>query len=65
MSKKPKHPMTHELLRLMKKHGLSQSAIARKSGVARNTVHYWLKEKPVIPEGRLRLLKFELETLAA
>lgn len=61
MIKKPFHPMTLELRRLMQRYRLTQSAVARFAGCSRNTVHYWLKEKPVIPEGRLRLLKFELE----
>lgn len=58
--KKTPHPLTRALNALMKQHRLTQAAVARLSGCARNTVHYWLKEEPVIPEYRLRVLKFEL-----
>jgi len=61
MTPKPKNPRTLELVRLMERHGLSQLRVAKLVGCARNTVSYWLKESPVIPDGRLRLLKFELE----
>lgn len=62
MTKKKTHPRTAELQQLMEKHELTQSDVARMAGRARNSVHYWLKDKPPIPEGCLRLLKFELET---
>lgn len=61
MTKKSAHPMTVELRRLMKRHNLTQLAIAKLAGCKRNTVCYWLKETPIIPESRLRLLKFELK----
>lgn len=62
MRKSPRSPLTRELQQLMKRYKLRQSDVGRLAGCARNTVHYWLKEKPIIPEPRLRLLKFELET---
>lgn len=63
--KKPASPLTRELRRLMKRYKLSQTAVARLTGCARNTPHYWLKENPVIPEHRLRVLKFELDSFTA
>lgn len=61
MRKRKKSPATVELLGLMARYGLSQADVARRAGCKPNTVHYWLKEAPVIPEHRLRILKFELE----
>jgi hypothetical protein len=60
MMPKKLHASTLLLLRLMKKHNLNQADVGRLCGCARNSVHYWLKESPVIPEHRLRILKFEL-----
>lgn len=62
MMRKTPHPSTRELLRLMKQYRLTQAAVGRLCGCARNSVHYWLQESPVIPEHRLRILKFELQT---
>lgn len=62
MMRKSSHPATRELRRLMKLHNLSQAGVGRLCGCARNAVHYWLQEDPVIPEHRLRILKFELDT---
>lgn len=56
-------PLTRDLQRLMKRHKLNQSDIARIAGCRHNTVHYWLKEAPIIPEHRLRVIKFELEMM--
>lgn len=61
MMLKKLHPSTLMLLRLMKQHKLSQADVGRLCGCARNSVHYWLKESPIIPEHRLRILKFELK----
>lgn len=60
MMKKFRNPRTKELLKIMRDHELTQAAVSRLVGCARNTVHYWLKEKPVIPGNRLRLLKLEI-----
>lgn len=57
-------PLTRDLKRLMKLYKLNQSDISRIAGCQPNTVHYWLKEAPVIPEHRLRIIKYELETTA-
>lgn len=60
MMRKTPYPATRELRRLMKLHRLTQSGISRLCGCSRNSVHYWLKEDPVIPEHRLELLKLKL-----
>lgn len=53
---------TRALRSLMHQHSLTMTAVGKLAGCTRQAVALWLRENPVIPDHRLRLLRSELKS---
>lgn len=60
MTKKTLDPRTAQLLRIMRKHGLTTRQVGQLVGRSRQAVKRWTSELTIIDESLLALLKYRL-----